>query len=127
MVASRAGEIDRSFPSSSTGSPAGVLAVRRVDAGLSGPALGGGDREEDAVGSARLTVSVPEVAVLLGVSRSAAYMLVRSGEIPGVRLGRRVVVPLSAVLDMAGLDVDDWLRLSAAPPPAGAMGLAGGS
>jgi len=42
----------------------------------------------------RLTYTVDEVAVLLGVSRGVAYTMVRSGEVPAIRAGeRRWVVP----------------------------------
>lgn len=40
-----------------------------------------------------VTVSVTEAARMLGVSRDLAYDLARRGEIPVVRLGRRMVVP----------------------------------
>lgn len=46
----------------------------------------------------RATYSVPEVAAALGIHKSTAYRLVASGDIPSVRLGHRVVVPV-AVLD----------------------------
>lgn len=42
----------------------------------------------------RLTLTVEEAADVLGVSRSLAYELVRRGEIPSLRLGRRIVVPI---------------------------------
>lgn len=45
----------------------------------------------------RLTLTVEEAAVLLGISRGLAYELVRRGEIPALRLGRRVVVPVRAL------------------------------
>ena len=45
----------------------------------------------------RRTVSVEEAARLLGISRGHAYALVDRGEIPGLRLGRRIVVPLGAI------------------------------
>jgi excisionase family DNA binding protein len=41
-----------------------------------------------------LAVSVPEAAALLGLSRSTAYAAVNRGEIPSVRIGGRVLVPL---------------------------------
>lgn len=41
----------------------------------------------------RRTVTVDEVATLLGISRASAYEGVRSGEIPSVRIGRRILVP----------------------------------
>ena len=45
----------------------------------------------------RLTLSVEEAAVLLGISRALAYNLVRRGELPRLQLGRRVVVPRRAL------------------------------
>lgn len=34
---------------------------------------------------------------MLGIGRSAAYRLVRTGELRSVRIGRRFVIPLSAI------------------------------
>jgi excisionase family DNA binding protein len=45
----------------------------------------------------RLTYTVPEVAELLGISRSTAYECVRRGEIPALTLGRRVVISRATV------------------------------
>ena len=39
------------------------------------------------------TLTVAEAAELLGVSRGLAYDLVRRGEIPSIRLGRRLLAP----------------------------------
>lgn len=39
-----------------------------------------------------LTYSVPEVASLLRINRNTAYELVARGEIPSIRLGRRVLI-----------------------------------
>jgi excisionase family DNA binding protein len=53
----------------------------------------------------RLTYTIPEVAELLGISRSTAYACVRRGEIPALVLGTRRVVPragLEALLANAG-------------------------
>jgi excisionase family DNA binding protein len=47
--------------------------------------------------SRRLTASVEEAAELLAISRGHAYALVSHGEIPSLRLGRRVLVPLVAL------------------------------
>ena len=41
----------------------------------------------------RLTISVEDAAAMLGISRALAYVLVRRGDIPSLRLGRRVVIP----------------------------------
>lgn len=43
--------------------------------------------------SERRTLTVEETAAVLGVSRSAAYRAVQVGEIPTIRIGRRVLVP----------------------------------
>jgi excisionase family DNA binding protein len=45
----------------------------------------------------RLTYTIPEVAQLLGISRATAYECVRRGKIPALSLGRRKVVPRSAL------------------------------
>lgn len=44
-----------------------------------------------------LTLTVERAGRLLGISRGLAYELVRRGEIPSVRLGRRIVVPARAI------------------------------
>jgi excisionase family DNA binding protein len=51
----------------------------------------------------RLVLSVGEAAGLLGISRALAYELVARGELPSIRLGRRLVVPKVALLEMLGL------------------------
>jgi len=45
----------------------------------------------------RLTVTVEEAAVMLGISRTLAYELVRRGELPHLRLARRIVMSRRAV------------------------------
>ena len=45
----------------------------------------------------RLTVTVCEVAELLGISRTSAYECVRRGDIPSITLGRRVVVSRAVI------------------------------
>lgn len=40
----------------------------------------------------KLTYTVEEVADLLGVSRSAAYAAAARGELPTIRIGRRVLI-----------------------------------
>lgn len=44
-----------------------------------------------------LTITVERAGQLLGISRGLAYDLVRRGDIPAVRLGRRLVVPAHAI------------------------------
>src|SRR5690606_2539369 len=49
-----------------------------------------------------LTVTVEQAAAALGISRGLAYELVRRGEIPSVRLGRRIVVPIRVLDELIG-------------------------
>jgi excisionase family DNA binding protein len=51
------------------------------------------------------TLSIPETAKALGIGRSAAYEAARNGEIPTVKIGKRILVPtvaLERMLDEAG-------------------------
>jgi len=45
----------------------------------------------------RLVFTVEEAAQLLGISRSFAYEAVQRGEIPSMRIGRRILVPKAAL------------------------------
>ena len=40
-----------------------------------------------------LTLTAPEVSEVLGISRAAAYELVRSKSFPSMRIGTRILVP----------------------------------
>ena len=53
----------------------------------------------------KLVLSVTEVAELLGLGRSVAYQACRNGDIPSRRIGRRVVIPVPALI--AWLNGDD--------------------
>jgi excisionase family DNA binding protein len=55
----------------------------------------------------RPTLSVEEAAGILGIGRSCAYAAVKSGEIPALRLGRRVRVSTAVVRRMLELDPTD--------------------
>jgi excisionase family DNA binding protein len=48
----------------------------------------------------RPTLTVDEVARLLGISRSGAYDAVARGEIPSLNIGRRVLVPREPFLEL---------------------------
>ena len=45
----------------------------------------------------RETLSVPEAAQILGISRSLAYEMARIGKLPTIRFGKRLVVPRRAL------------------------------
>ena len=51
---------------------------------------------------ARLTLTVEEAAEVLGVSRDIAYRAIETGQIPSLRLGRRIVIPTAKLLDLLG-------------------------
>lgn len=50
----------------------------------------------------RATLTVDEVAARLGISRGLAYEGVRTGEIPSIKIGKRVLVPRRALLALLG-------------------------
>lgn len=50
-------------------------------------------------------MTVAEAAANLGISRASAYLAARSGELPVIRVGRRLVVPRRAF--------DVWLEAAA--------------
>lgn len=52
----------------------------------------------------RYMISVLDAAKVLGISRSYAYLMANTGELPTVRLGRRILVPVASLRDLAGLD-----------------------
>jgi excisionase family DNA binding protein len=54
----------------------------------------------------RLAFSITEAAALLGVGRTLAYQMAKSGELPTVRLGRRVVVPRAQLEQLLAGEVD---------------------
>lgn len=49
---------------------------------------------------ARETYTVAEVAEMLGISLTVAYEGIRSGEIPSLRVGRRILVPRGALNEL---------------------------
>ena len=45
----------------------------------------------------RRTITVTEAAKILGIGRAAAYEGARSGDIPTIRIGKRILVPVVAL------------------------------
>ena len=52
----------------------------------------------------RPTITVREAAALLGISTESAYKAARSGELPTVALGRRLLVPTARLRALLGID-----------------------
>ena len=44
-----------------------------------------------------LTITVPEAARRLGIGRTLAYEAARQGELPTIRMGTRLLVPVAAL------------------------------
>ena len=72
----------------------------------------------------KLTMTVEEAGQLLGISRNTAYLAVRDGTIPTIRLARRLVVPRSAL--MRCWRTRGRSRASPRPPKNGSARLGGG-
>jgi excisionase family DNA binding protein len=59
-------------------------------------------RQEENLNVERLTISVEQAGVMLGVSRVLAYQMANNGQLPVIRCGRRLLVSrraLEAMLD----------------------------
>ena len=48
------------------------------------------------------TLTIEECAVLLRLSRGSAYEAARTGQIPTIRIGRRLLVPRAKLMRMLG-------------------------
>jgi excisionase family DNA binding protein len=60
--------------------------------------------EHDQPEPERRTISVEEAGRILGVSRGAAYAYAKEGSLPTIRLGKRLLVPKSALDKMLQID-----------------------
>jgi len=61
---------------------------------------GGSGLPRHAVIEKRLCITVPEAAQMLGISRNFAYELVKRGELPVRKLGKRLLIPRVALEKM---------------------------
>ena len=50
----------------------------------------------------RTIITIKEMSTILGIGRNTAYEAVKKGEIPSVKVGRRILVPSKAL--------DKWLE-----------------
>jgi excisionase family DNA binding protein len=55
----------------------------------------------------RRTYTVTEAATVLGISRTRAYERVHAGELPSLRLGRRIVIARRALEELLGSPLPD--------------------
>lgn len=60
--------------------------------------------------SSRATWTVEEAAKYLGISRPTAYIAVHNQEIPCIKLGRRILVPVAALKRMLDVTVGATIK-----------------
>ncbi|MFC1893618.1 helix-turn-helix domain-containing protein, partial [Chloroflexota bacterium] len=48
----------------------------------------------------RLCITVPEAAAMLGISRNFGYDLVKQGQLPVIKFGKRLLIPRVALEKM---------------------------
>jgi excisionase family DNA binding protein len=66
-----------------------------------------------------LTMTVPEAGAALGISRNSAYAAALRGEIPTIRIGKKLLVPVAAfdrLLDPTRPVEGEGLRLKVRGP-----------
>jgi len=57
-----------------------------------------------------LLVAVPDAARLLGIGTTFAWELVRAGDLPSVKLGRRVLIPRTALERLAASHLPEGIQ-----------------
>jgi len=50
----------------------------------------------------RATYTIHEAAEILGIAKSSAYRAARTGELPTIKIGRRILVARQALADIIG-------------------------
>jgi excisionase family DNA binding protein len=68
---------------------------------------GGGLEQVEPTNRNKLCYTVPEAAQLLGFSRNFGYELARTGQIPILRFGKRMLVPKAAFDRMLGVSKEE--------------------
>jgi excisionase family DNA binding protein len=63
------------------------------------------------------TITVARAGQLLGIGRRQAYEAVHRGDIPSLRVGRRLLVPTHQLLELLGLPADELIQLERAGHP----------
>jgi excisionase family DNA binding protein len=70
---------------------------------------------EERPGVECLTFTVEQAGEALGIGRNLAYEAVERGEIPSVKIGRRVLVPRAALEEMLRSAAMESRKLAAQP------------
>ena len=74
-----------------------AVVVHEIDADTDPDA--GPYTRQNLVRSGRSTISVEEAAKYLGIGRGAASLAVKNGELPSLRVGSRILMPVAALLE----------------------------
>jgi excisionase family DNA binding protein len=86
--------------------PATIHPIAARSPGLGSAPAGAGPSHTDETtpppSMGRLVLTVDEAAYLLNISRSLAYELIARGELPALRLGRRIVIPRVMLEELLG-------------------------
>ena len=53
----------------------------------------------------KTTLTIEEMALTLGIGRNSAYEAVKRGDIPSIRIGRRILVPTKALDNLLASNV----------------------
>lgn len=53
------------------------------------------------------TITIEEAGEILGISRRSAYRAAAAGQLPTLRLGRRILVPTASLLRLLGATSDE--------------------
>lgn len=67
------------------------------------------------------TMTVTETAAVLGISRTTEYECIRSGSIPSLRLGGRILVPTQALESLLSEASHANVRVESASTPGPAL------
>ena len=51
----------------------------------------------------KLTMSVERASELLGISRGAGYRAARTGELPTIRFGKKILIPTAKLRELLGI------------------------
>ena len=74
--------------------------ISAPESGIGGEDLESPEGIRGAASMKRRTLSIREVAAILGVGKNTAYRAAKAGQIPTIRIGGRILVPLAALNDL---------------------------
>jgi excisionase family DNA binding protein len=62
------------------------------------------------------TITVEQAGEVLGISRRSAYRAATTGELPTIKLGRRLLVPTARLFDLLGLPTEQMAGVRVSEP-----------